>query len=329
MKKIFLLSFAIILTTACTTKPDAGPAPANVSPTATPIAAMTEADAIAKEKAIWDAIKNKDYDAFANMLAEDQLEVTGETVFDKAGSVAAVKDFEPAEVTFSDWQFSSIDKNLFVVTYSVSVKGKYKGKEYPVEAARASSAWVNRNGKWLAIYHQECGVRPLPPPAKAPRKSPADAAASPAATTEMAATSADAIANEQIVWDLFKAKNYDAFAALLAPNFIEVEPDKVYDKAGAVKSVAEFDASKAVLSDWKSLKIDDDAALVTYTLKLPGMSGAPADGERHSSIWAKLDGKWVAVHHHGGTVVIKPAATPAPKESASPAEHAPAKKIEN
>jgi len=29
-----------------------------------PLAAVTEADAIAKEKAAWDAIKNKDYEAF-------------------------------------------------------------------------------------------------------------------------------------------------------------------------------------------------------------------------------------------------------------------------
>jgi hypothetical protein len=271
---------------------------------------MTEADAIAKEKAIWDAIKAKDYDAFGNMLADDQVEVTGEGVLDKAASITAVKDFEPVELAFSDWKFSSIDKDAFIVTYTVSVKGKFKGKDFPTQSGRCSSAWVNHGGKWLAAYHQESPVKPpMPPPAAS--KSPAAAEASPTGTTPVAATGPDPIANEKIVWDLFKAKNYDGFATLLAPTFIEVMSDGVYDKAGAIKGVAGFDASKFVLSDWKAVKLNDDAMLVTYTIK---MSGTPGDGERASSIWAKQDGKWLGMLHHGGTPIVKPTVTAAPKE---------------
>jgi hypothetical protein len=270
---------------------------------------MTEADAITKEKAIWDTIKNKDYDAFGNMLADDQVEVTGEGVLDKAASIAAVKDFEPVELAFSDWKFSSIDKDAFIVTYTVSVKGKFKGKDFPTESSRCSSAWVNHGGKWLATYHQECPVKPpMPPPAASKSPAPAE---SPAGTTPVAATGPDPIANEKIVWDLFKARNYDGFATLLAPTFVEVESDGVYDKAGAIKGVTGFDASKFVLSDWKAVKLNDDAMLVTYTVK---MSGTPGDGERASSIWAKQDGKWLAMLHHGGTPVMKAAVMAAPKE---------------
>jgi hypothetical protein len=274
---------------------------------------VTEADAIAREKAIWDTIKAKDYDAFGNMLADDQVEVSGEGVFDKAASITAVKDFEPVELTFSDWKFSSIDKDAFIVTYAVSVKGKFKGKEFPTESSRCSSAWVNHGGKWLATYHQESPVKPpMPPPAAS--KSPASAESSPTGTTPVASTGPDPIANEKIVWDLFKAKNYEGFATLLAPNFIEVESDGVYDKAGAVKGVTGFDASKFVLSDWKAAKLNDDAMLVTYTVK---MSGTPGDGERASSIWAKQDGKWLGVLHHGGTTIMKPPPVmAAPKEMA-------------
>jgi hypothetical protein len=270
---------------------------------------MTEADAIAKEKAIWDAIKAKDYDAFGNMLAPDQVEVTSEGVLDKAGSITGVKDFEPAEVTFSDWKFSSIDKDAFIITYTASVKGKFKGKEFPTQSGRCSSAWVNHGGKWLATYHQESPVKPPPPPPAASKSpTPAD---SPATATPVAATGPDPIANEKIVWDLFKAKNYDGFATLLAPTFIEVQSGGVFDKTAAVKGVQTFDASKAVLSDWKAVKLNDDAMLVTYTFK---MSGMPGDGERFTSIWAKQDGKWLGMLHHGGTPIMKPVVTAAPKE---------------
>ena len=317
MKKVFLLVSALILTAACgaPSTNNSAPSAANTNANTPAMAVMTEADATAKEKAIWDTIKNKDYEAFGNMLADDQIEVTGEGVFDKAGSIAAVKQFEPTELAFSDWKFMSIDKDAYVVTYTVNLKAKINGKE-AAETNRCSSAWVNRGGKWLAEYHQECAVKPaMPPP---PAKSPAKTAETPAT---VAAAGSDPIANEKIVWDLFKAKNYDGFASLLAPNFIELEPDAVYDKATTVKGLSGFDVSKAVLSDWKALKIDDDAALVTYVLKMPAMPGMtmPADGERHSSIWTKQGGKWLAVLHHGGTEVMKPGAMAAPAAAASPA----------
>ena len=92
---------------------------------------MTEADAIAKEKAIWDTIKVKDYEAFGNMLADDQFEVLDVGVHDKAASIAGVKDFEPIEVVFSDWKYLPIDKDAFVVVYTANVKAKFKGKEFP------------------------------------------------------------------------------------------------------------------------------------------------------------------------------------------------------
>jgi hypothetical protein len=261
---------------------------------------------MAKEKAAWDAIKNKDYDAFGAFLASDFLEVTPTTVFDKAGSVANVKDFEPSELDFSDWKFLQLDKNAFAITYTAKVKGKYQGKEFPAESVRASSAWVYRDGKWVSIYHQECEVKPATPPSATAKATPASAMASPAASPAMAVPGPDAVANEKMVWDMFKSKKYDAFAAMLAEDFIEVEPDGVYDKAGTVKSVAMFDASKAILSDWKTVTIDDDAKLVTYLFKMEGMTG---EGERHSTIWTSRDGKWLGRFHHG-TPAVKPVAMP-------------------
>jgi hypothetical protein len=322
MKKTFLLIAVLILTGACATPPPANREAAPAAAASPAVVAMTEADAIAKEKAIWDTIKNKDWDAFGNMLADDQLEVTGEVVLDKAASIASVKKFEPTEVVFSDWKFLSIDKDAFIVIYTANTKGKYDGKEFEPVSARASSAWVNRAGKWLAIYHQECPVKPpMPMPV-----SKGKAAPSPTSTPAAApATGPDPGANDRIVWDLFKAKNYDAFASLLASDLIEVEPDAVYDKAGAVKGVSMFDASKAVLSDFKSVNLDDDAALTTYTVKGDGIPDAPL-GVRHSSIWVKRGGKWVGLFHHGGTKVVKPAPAASPKDTPAQPATTPGKK---
>jgi hypothetical protein len=321
MKKLFLLVSALMLAAACAAPETPAPS-ANANVSSSPaVVAMTEAGAIANEKAIWDAIKTKDYPGFGNMLAEDQLEVTGEAVNAKSESVAMVKDFEPTEVNYSDWKFMSIDKDVYLVTYTVDMKGKYKGKEFPAQSGRASSAWVNRAGKWLAIYHQESPVKPGTPAPPTPKVAPAATAAASPAAAPVPATGSDASANDKIVWDLFRAKNYDGFASLLAPEFIEVESDKVYDKAGSIEGVKTFDGSKAVLSDWKNVALTSKAALTTYTTKVPGM---PGDGERNATIWAERGGKWVAVFHQGSTPVRKaaavaPAATASPKATTSPA----------
>jgi hypothetical protein len=317
MKKTLALVSFLVLALACAAPPTNDVAldtnrNANLAPPAS--LAMTEADAIAKEKAIWDAIRVRDFDAFGNMLAEDQVEVLDVGVYDKAASIAGVRDFEPSEVVFSDWKYLPIDKDAFVVVYTANMKGKYKGKEFPPQVVRGSSAWANRAGKWVAVFHQECPVKPPMTPAPTPATSPKPTASPSTAPVATVTTGPDPIANEKLVWDLFKSKNYDAFANLLAADFVEVEPDNVYDKAASVKGVSMFDASKAVLSDFKTVNIDADAAVVTYSITNPGVFPGP---ERHSSIWVNREGKWMAIFHHGGTPVVKAPATP--RATASPA----------
>jgi hypothetical protein len=317
MKKILVLVSMLIVAAACAAPPTNQPAletnkNTNVAADTT-AAAITEADATAKEKAIWDTIKQKDYAAFEAMLAEDSIEVSSDGAHDKAASVAGVKEFEPSEVNFSDWKFLPIDKNGFLVAYTAAVKGKYKGKDFPLESTRCSSAWMRRNGKWLAVFHQESPLKKSPPP-----PPPAKAAPSPAAAkAEPVAPGPDPIANEKIVWDLFKSKNYDGFAALLAPEFLEVESDGYYDKAGSVKGVSTFDASKAVLSDFKTVNMDATSSLVTYLVTDPGY--APK-GERHSTIWVNRGGKWMGLFHQGSTPVETPAAASVAKPTVSPAK---------
>ena len=316
MKKTLALVSFLVLALACAAPPTNDVATstnrsANVAPATS--AAMTEADAIAKEKAIWEAIRVKDYEAFANMLATDSIDVLDVSVNDKAASVATIKEYEPSEVVLSEWKYLPIDKDAFIVVYTANVKAKFQGKELPPQTVRASSAWAFRDGKWLAVFHQECPVKPAMTPAPTPAASPKPTASPSSSPVAAATTGPDPIANEKIVWDLFKSKNYDAFANLLAADFMEVEPDNVYDKAASVKGVSMFNASKAVLSDFKTVNIDADAAIVTYSVVNPGVfPGA----ERHSSIWVNRDGKWMGLFHHGGTPVVK--APPTPKASASP-----------
>ncbi|HEV7395100.1 MAG TPA: nuclear transport factor 2 family protein [Pyrinomonadaceae bacterium] len=316
MKKLIsLLGLLVVVAAACTTEPPASNAPATNanSVTAGKNTAVSEADAIAREKATWEALKKKDTDAFASLLATEYLEIGGDGVFNKEGIVAYMKDLNLTDYSMSDVKMRQIDKDALLLTYDVIIKGTYKNEAFPTGPYHSGTAWVNRDGKWLAIYYQESLAVPAPPAAppnkKEEPKPPAKAGASPAAT--IAALGPDPIANEKAVWDALKSKNYDAFASMLAPDFVEIEQNGIYDKAASVKGVQGFDASKTQFSDWKSVKFDNDAMLVTYTIMTPG---AKPPSERHSTIWANRDGKWAAIYHQGSGVSAP--APPAKKTAA-------------
>jgi hypothetical protein len=213
---------------------------------------------------------------------------------------------------------TTIDKDAVLLTYTASVKGTVGGKSIPEGPYREASAYVNRNGEWLNIYYQETLAKPastMPSPSPS-TKTETKATASPMASPGM--TTSDAEANEKLVWDSFKARNYDAFASYLANDFVEVEEDAVYDKTGSVKAVQGFDMSKTELSDWKTIKFDDDASLVIYKIKMPGMKPPMPDTGYHSTIWVKRDNKWQALFHMG-TPAVEPTATASPEMKASPA----------
>lgn len=305
MKRIIVFVCLLIAVAACATPPSANKdTMSNTNmPAETKTAAMpSEAEIIAKEKAGWDALMKKDWGAFEKMLASDYVEILDNGVHDKTAALANVKDLEISDATFTNWKMLPIDQDAVILTYSATVKGTFKGEAFPAGPYLEAAAYVNRNGEWLAIYFQEtlASTAPPPPADKKMKSTPASPMAKPAEPGP------DPIANEKIVWDHFTSRNYDGFAALLAPEFMETNEQGVYDKAGAVKGVQEFDASLLEQNDWKSVKLDNDAALVTYTVtsrdpKFPK--------EYHTTIWANRDGKWLVLYHHG-----TPAAKPAPKK---------------
>lgn len=311
MKKILVLVCLAIGAAACATEPSGNKdvmSNANKTTESKPMAMVSEADITARDVAIWDAIKKKDYDAFGKLLASDYTEVEDDGVYDKAGIITYVKDLEISNVAFANRKMTRIDKDAVILTYDVTAKGTFKGKALPTGAYHAATAYVNRDGQWLAIYYQQTLAKtaPPPPPGKA---EPSKASSSP--TSKPMETGPDATADEKLVWAALKAKNYDAFASYLAADAIEIEADGIYDKAGSVKNVGMYDLSKAELNEWKTVKFDNDASLVTYLVKLPGMK---PDQERHSTIWVNRDGKWLALFHQGTPVATMPAAKPETKK---------------
>ena len=309
MKKTLVIMSVLIVAAACGPPPTNRQAPGtstNRAAESMSPRALSQAELVEKEKAVWEALKKKDYDGFANMLANDFVEVGSDGVYDKAGIVRYLKDLEIVDLAFGDWLMIPIDKDAALLIYNVNVNGKFKGEEIPLGPYRAASAWVNRDGKWQAIYYQETLAEKSRSPSAFPA---ATTSASPATKTVEVTTPEDAVEREKMAWDALRRKDYDAFASFLDDGQIEVERDGVYDKAGTLKGVRTFDASTAELSDFKTVKFTDASSLVTYSVKIPGPRPVQ---ERASSIWVKREGKWRALFHQG-TPAAPPAASPVKK----------------
>ena len=317
MKRLLVFVCFLVFAMACTPMNNENTSNTNKG-TETKTSAMPTVDDIsAKEKAAWDGFKRKDADAFKKYLLPDYFGVTAGGVEDTAQSLTAMKDTELSDVTFGDWKLTPIDKDAVLLTYTANVKATYKGKPVPDGPYYEASAYVNRNGEWLNIYYQETLEQKMPMASASP--SPAAAKPAASAMAKPAETTDDVSANEKLVWESIKGHNYDAFGSYLADNSIEIEADGVYDKAGSIKGVQGFDASKAELSDWKTVKFDDDASVVTYKVKIPGEK---PDTGYHSTIWVKRDGKWHAFFHMGTPAQdlttlagAKPSASPEMKAS--------------
>ncbi|HLL70797.1 MAG TPA: nuclear transport factor 2 family protein [Pyrinomonadaceae bacterium] len=291
-------------------------AAANSNASLSPAGGGAIAEAItAKEKQLWDALKNRDHDAFGKMLADDMIYISSDVVGDKAGTISGVKNFAPTEINLSDWKTVVLDEDAAVVTYTVDAKGTSGGEPLPPGALRASTAWMKRGTEWVAVFHQDCPIKE-PTATATPAAATSTPASSSAAANANTSTSAarhsemiasdDPVAIEKHMWEALRQKDWDTFAAHLAADQLEVGPSGVYDKAGTLAAVKQWDFSKATTSDFKATKLDDDATLVTYMVKGTEPDGKPFE-ERTSSIWVKRDGKWLAVFHHGTPVIKTPA----------------------
>src|SRR5438270_116078 len=168
MKRLIALAALLVAASACatTTNTNEGAntnanANANAAATATP-AGVTQADLEAKERQVWDAIKAKNWDAFAGFLSDDFTFVASDGVYDKAKMTDTIKKYDLTEYTFSDIKFVKVDDDLAVLAYTSTEKSSYDGKPTPDKPRFNASAWVNRGGKWVAAYHQETEKMEVP-----------------------------------------------------------------------------------------------------------------------------------------------------------------------
>jgi len=119
-----------------------------VSIAATPDKAAMEG----KEKAAWEAFKDKNEAEFKKVVDKDIRCVYDTGASNMAKELDAMKKWDMKSFTISDYDIFSDEKDVIVSTYTVKVEGTFDGKDVS-GTYNAGSVWKKEGSNWLAIFH--------------------------------------------------------------------------------------------------------------------------------------------------------------------------------
>ena len=116
------------------------------------IAAPDKDAMMAKEKAAWQAFKDKNAADFKKVVDKDFRGVYAEGISDMEKELSDMKKWDMKSFAISDYTTFSDEKDVIVTTYTVKVEGTFKGKDAS-GTYNAGSVWKMEKGAWMAIFH--------------------------------------------------------------------------------------------------------------------------------------------------------------------------------
>jgi len=123
------------------------------------IAAPDKAAMEAKEKAAWQAFKDKKADDFKKLVDKDFRGVYAEGVSNLQKELDDMQKWDMKSFTISDFDMFSDEKDVVVSTYMVKIEGTYEGKNLS-GTYNAGSVWKKEGKDWLAIFHTNAKQAP-------------------------------------------------------------------------------------------------------------------------------------------------------------------------
>jgi Uncharacterized protein conserved in bacteria len=113
----------------------------------------------AKEKAAWQAYKDKKPDDFKKVVSANMMAVYSDGIQDLQKELAGMKDWDMKSFTISDYKVTAISADTAVSTYTVKIEGTVSGKDAS-GTMNAGSVWKQEGGDWKAIFHTNVAQTP-------------------------------------------------------------------------------------------------------------------------------------------------------------------------
>ena len=128
------------------------------------IAAPDKDALMAKEKAAWQAFKDKKADDFMKVIHADFLGVYAEGSSDMKKEMSDMQKWDMKSFAISDYKVVAVGADTMMSNYTVTIQGTYDGKDAS-GTFNAGSVWKMENGAWLAIFHTNVKQAPAAKPA--------------------------------------------------------------------------------------------------------------------------------------------------------------------
>ena len=109
-------------------------------------AASTEDMMQEKEKAAWQAFKDKKPDDFKKVVSANLVAVYAEGMSDLQKELADMQKWDMKSFAISDYKVTSDGSDTVVTTYKVTIEGTYDGKDQ-TGTYNAASVWKKQKGR--------------------------------------------------------------------------------------------------------------------------------------------------------------------------------------
>jgi hypothetical protein len=138
MKKLIIYSVTALLATA-----------------AISFAATGDKEAIiSKEKAAWQAFKDKKADEFKKLLSTDLVAVYADGMHNLQQEVDGMSKTDVKSFDLSDFNVVFPDQKTAIITYKAKFEATSEGKDVS-GTYNAASVWHKAKGQWLGIFHTD------------------------------------------------------------------------------------------------------------------------------------------------------------------------------
>jgi hypothetical protein len=118
------------------------------------IAAPDKAAIEAKEKAAWQAFKDKKSDDFKKLLSPNFVGVYADGVYTLQKQLDAMQKWDMKSFSLSDSNVVMTDADTAIVTCKAKVEGTFGGQDMS-GTYNSGSIWQMKDGKWHVIYHSD------------------------------------------------------------------------------------------------------------------------------------------------------------------------------
>ncbi len=116
------------------------------------IAAPDKDALMAREKAAWQAFKDKKADDFKKVVHADVIGVYADGISDMKKEMDDMKKWDMKSFAISDYNVVAVGADTMMSTYKVAIEGTFDGQDAS-GTYNAGSVWTKHKGEWHGIFH--------------------------------------------------------------------------------------------------------------------------------------------------------------------------------